>query len=102
MQRQIVAWWSAGSFDLPCPALAPLTPIDEKPLDEKTLDEKKPADAIRLAKPKSKRETDIDKVMRRDRKSRKEAVEYIENGGLDMEEYQREQNRPMHDALDAM
>merc|ERR1712187_793968 len=44
-------------------------------------------------------EAEIAEVMRTNAWSRAEAIKYIEEGGLDMEQYQREVNAPLDEAI---
>eukprot|EP00434_Breviolum_minutum_P026777 symbB.v1.2.023668.t1/scaffold2180.1/size86746/4 len=73
LQRQVLAWWSAGEYDL-----LPKAPEDEHR-------EKAP-------EPTSTKVDDLEaqvvRLMKERQWSRKEACQYIDEGGLDMEQMQ--------------
>merc|ERR1712241_982468 len=54
------------------------------------------------AQPVDSMEASISKVMRQNRWSRKEAIKYIEDGGLEAEAMRTEMNRPMDEAFEKM
>lgn len=79
LQRQVLAWWSAGEFDL---------------LASKEVSEAKVAKA-----PVDDLEAQVVRIMKERGWSRKEACQFIDEGGLDMEAMQAEMNAPMDDAF---
>eukprot|EP00933_Yihiella_yeosuensis_P060061 TRINITY_DN6202_c0_g5_i1.p1 TRINITY_DN6202_c0_g5~~TRINITY_DN6202_c0_g5_i1.p1 ORF type:complete len:200 (-),score=69.91 TRINITY_DN6202_c0_g5_i1:199-798(-) len=91
LQRQVMAWWSADQFDLlPAaegekPKVVPAETSKPKPSDNSNGEPDLEAEVVRL--------------MRERAWSRKEACQYIDEGGLEMEAYQEEQNRPMNEAF---
>eukprot|EP00442_Polarella_glacialis_P037587 CAMPEP_0115055544 /NCGR_PEP_ID=MMETSP0227-20121206/4708_1 /TAXON_ID=89957 /ORGANISM="Polarella glacialis, Strain CCMP 1383" /LENGTH=190 /DNA_ID=CAMNT_0002440141 /DNA_START=36 /DNA_END=608 /DNA_ORIENTATION=+ len=92
LQRQVLVWWSAGEFDV------------LKPAGGETAAEvrKTPASAVESRAAPEGLEASVTKVMREKQFSRKEACKYIDEGGLEMEEMQAEQNRPMDEAFAKM
>mmetsp|Transcript_105610 Transcript_105610/g.268262 ORF Transcript_105610/g.268262 Transcript_105610/m.268262 type:complete len:195 (+) Transcript_105610:97-681(+) len=90
VQRQIVTYWSAGSYDLVGADGAANTaagkpePADEEPKRINT------------------HETQLSMVMRTQNMSRRQAETFIEDGGLEMEQMQAEMNHPMHEALEKL
>lgn len=82
LQRQVLAWWSAGEYDL----------LPEK----KTPPESKASPTV------DDLEAQVVRLMKERQWSRKEACQYIDEGGLDMEQMQAEMNSPMDDAFEKL
>eukprot|EP00413_Alexandrium_margalefii_P033202 CAMPEP_0204574780 /NCGR_PEP_ID=MMETSP0661-20131031/40808_1 /ASSEMBLY_ACC=CAM_ASM_000606 /TAXON_ID=109239 /ORGANISM="Alexandrium margalefi, Strain AMGDE01CS-322" /LENGTH=177 /DNA_ID=CAMNT_0051583341 /DNA_START=39 /DNA_END=572 /DNA_ORIENTATION=+ len=94
LQRQILAWWSAGCYDLPGLAEG---------------QDMQPEDAARgllattpSAPKRSQAEETVTRVMREHSWSHKEATKYIEDGGLEMEAMRAEMDHPMDAAFEKM
>mmetsp|Transcript_80773 Transcript_80773/g.224813 ORF Transcript_80773/g.224813 Transcript_80773/m.224813 type:complete len:189 (+) Transcript_80773:83-649(+) len=83
LQRQVLAWWSAGSYDLEGQADGAAKPPAPR-------------------EPPRGPEAQITRVMKEKGMSHAEAAKFIDEGGLEMEEYQREQNRPMEEVFEKM
>uniref|UniRef100_A0A7S2I910 Uncharacterized protein n=1 Tax=Alexandrium andersonii TaxID=327968 RepID=A0A7S2I910_9DINO len=91
LQRQILAWWSAGCYDLP--GLGG--------------NESAQGDAIVRGSPastppaprRSEADDAITRVMREHNWSHKEAAKYVEEGGLEMEAMKAEMDHPMDAAF---
>lgn len=89
VQRQVVAMWSSGCYEVLGPENGDGAPrvavVPEKQLPRKGGYEYKVVD-----------------VMRKNDWSRKKAEEYIEEGGLEMEQMQKEMPHPMDGAIDKL
>mmetsp|Transcript_18486 Transcript_18486/g.36248 ORF Transcript_18486/g.36248 Transcript_18486/m.36248 type:complete len:177 (+) Transcript_18486:44-574(+) len=90
LQRQVLAWWSASCFDLPGLGIGEGAAAAES---QATKQSTQHVDSM---------EASIAKVMRQNRWSRKEAMKYIEDGGLEAEAMQAEASRPMDEAFEKM
>mmetsp|Transcript_81406 Transcript_81406/g.225443 ORF Transcript_81406/g.225443 Transcript_81406/m.225443 type:complete len:182 (-) Transcript_81406:79-624(-) len=88
-QRQILAWWSAGCYDLPGLGGAPAEAAVERG----------PGAAAAAPLWRDEAEETITRVMREHRWSHREAKEYIEQGGLEMEAMRSEMEHPMDAAF---
>mmetsp|Transcript_49324 Transcript_49324/g.130374 ORF Transcript_49324/g.130374 Transcript_49324/m.130374 type:complete len:205 (-) Transcript_49324:8-622(-) len=91
-QRQIVERWSAGVYELEAPQKAAAGTVAV------------PGPGLPAGGPGETKEEQITRVMRRDQKSRKEATVFVDEGGLEMEEYQAEMDKenPMNAVFDKM
>ncbi|CAJ1418247.1 unnamed protein product [Effrenium voratum] len=81
LQRQVLAWWSAGEYDL---------------LSSEAKEKPKAVAKV------NNMEEQVVKLMRENKWSRKEAVKYIDEGGLDMDAMRAEMNAPMDDMFDKL
>mmetsp|Transcript_146621 Transcript_146621/g.258372 ORF Transcript_146621/g.258372 Transcript_146621/m.258372 type:complete len:179 (+) Transcript_146621:81-617(+) len=94
-QRQVLAWWSAGEYSLPGFTLE----ADTAGKDTR-LAASQPQEVA--APPQDEHEKTVSQVMRKNGWSRKAALEYIEQGGLEMEAYHKEMNAPMDNAFEQL
>eukprot|EP00931_Biecheleriopsis_adriatica_P048182 TRINITY_DN27839_c0_g1_i1.p1 TRINITY_DN27839_c0_g1~~TRINITY_DN27839_c0_g1_i1.p1 ORF type:complete len:225 (-),score=74.84 TRINITY_DN27839_c0_g1_i1:41-694(-) len=109
LQRQVIVWWSAGQYDL-------LPPSKDAPASTAAqgyatpaalaapLAQAAPAALERSAKAAEDQqlEAEVVKLMREKNWSRKEACQYIDEGGLDMEAMRAEMTNPMDDAFEKL
>ncbi|CAE7334891.1 unnamed protein product [Symbiodinium natans] len=86
LQRQVLAWWSAGEYDV----LQSANKAGQAPKREPA--EPKPDDM----------EAQVVRLMKEKQWSRKEACQYIDEGGLDMEAMRAEMNNPMDEAFEKL
>jgi len=105
-QRQVLAWWSAGEYNLPgfAPAAADGAKADNgnKSSGGEEVARQVPPARSEAARKKEEYEANVVKVMRFNNWCRKKAEQYIEEGGLEMEEMQKEMYSPMDDAFDKL
>jgi len=101
VQRQVLAWWSAGEYDLPgFQAESPSPEGGSETLAERPPQRRAPS-AVAIAAPKlDEYEAAMQMVMKKKNQSRKEAAKYIEEGGLEAEQMEKEMYSPMDDAFD--
>merc|ERR1712194_256859 len=88
-QRQVVARWSSGNYDVP-----------GLKVEQKVEPAQAPADKVE--KKEESYEEQVVRVMRRDAYSRKKAEECIEEGGLEMEQVKDEMDHPLDDTFKKM
>mmetsp|Transcript_91150 Transcript_91150/g.162280 ORF Transcript_91150/g.162280 Transcript_91150/m.162280 type:complete len:201 (+) Transcript_91150:70-672(+) len=90
LQREVLAWWSAGQYDLlkDVPKVTPQTVANPERSVAKNEDDEMEAQVV--------------KIMKERQMSRKEACQYIDEGGLEMEQMRAEMNAPMDQAFEDM
>lgn len=84
LQRQVLARWAAGEYDLVAAETRPAAAVPAVP------EFRKPSDA------------QVDGVMRKNAWSRAKAQNYVDEGGLDMEQMQEQMPHPMEEQLNKM